>query len=657
MNGQEKITASHLERKAFIYIRQSTLKQVREHRGSTERQYAQKNLVRELGWPESSIEVIDEDLGKSATSTESRGGFQRLVAEVAMGSGGAVVGIEVSRLARSNADWYKLLDLCASTDTLVIDDGKIHDPASYDDRLLLGLKGTMADSEIWMMLSRLQGGRYRKALDGEFRVHAPIGYVYNHEGRMVRDPNEQVSNAVSQFFKRFEELGVADRVVRDYWERKIKFPVINRTSKQLEWVTLNRTRAIYLLHNPVYTGAYSYGRNRKKKPRWAGPGPWPILKKEHTDAYISWEQFMKNKKRLQENRATPVTSGSPRRGSALLQGIVYCGNCGRKMGLSYQGKKTYYHYQCRVAQDSTIRHVCLSITGKPVDEAIANRCIEVLNRENVEEAVAISREVEKRHKEEEKEWQLRIEAAEYQAQRAFRQYDAVEPENRLVARTLEKEWEKKLEELEHIKQKLELWLKRNPCPVSDGERQRLLELVADFRQVWSSPSTTFEDQKALVRTLIKDVTISRKSKEIKIAIRWQSGKLETLRTSNGNAPNSRMLPAVIERIRSLSDNYLDSEIAELLNKEGFLSVRHKKFNAASVRFIRRSHAMTKGHFGEQGFYKVSELASMIGVSGATIIKWCEKGILKAKHQGKHCTYWIEASEEKIRELAEKHRRR
>ncbi len=270
MNGQEKITTSHLERVAVIYVRQSTLAQVRDNRGSTERQYGQRALARELGWTEELIEVIDDDLGKSGTTTESRDGFQRLVADVAMGKCGAVFGIEVSRLSRSNADWYRLLDLCAAQDTLVIDDGRVHDPSAYDDRLLLGLKGTMADSEIHMMLSRMQGGRYRKALRGEYWSHAPVGYVrVAEENRLLKDPDERVRHSVEQFFKRYEELGSADAVVRDFTERGAKFPLRGRsleTSAQIEWVPLQRGRALYMLHNPVYAGAFSYGRRRKKKP-------------------------------------------------------------------------------------------------------------------------------------------------------------------------------------------------------------------------------------------------------------------------------------------------------------------------------------------------------------------------------------------------------
>jgi hypothetical protein len=269
----------------------------------------------------------------------------------------------------------------------------------------------------------------------------------------------------------------------------------------------------------------------------------------------------------------------------------------------------------------------------------------------------ICKEVEQRHQEEEREWQLRIERAQYEAQRAYRQYNAVEPENRLVVRTLERNWESTLEELERLKEEHQLWQKQNRSPVSESERERLLEMMSDFRQVWKSPTTSQEDRKALVRLLIKDVTLSRDAKEIKINIRWQSGKLETLRTGNGNTPNITMLPAVIERIRALSDDHVDAEIAEILNKEGFVSARNKKFTKLSVSAIRHKHEIKKGHVGEAGVYTVRELASRIGVSDGTIVKWCEGGILRGKHQGKHCTYWIRASEEEIQRLVRDRGRR
>jgi excisionase family DNA binding protein len=658
MNGQEKITTSHLERAAVIYVRQSTLAQVRDNRGSTERQYGQRALARELGWTEQLIEVIDDDLGKSGTTSESRGGFQRLVADVAMGKCGAVFGVEVSRLSRSNADWYRLLDLCAAQDTLVIDDGRVHDPSAYDDRLLLGLKGTMADSEIHMMLSRMQGGRYRKALRGEYWSHAPVGYVRAEEDRLLKDPDERVRHAVEQFFKRYEELGSADAVVRDFTERGVKFPLRGRsleTSDHIEWIPLRRGRALYMLHNPVYAGAFSYGRKRKKKPRWAGSGPWPVLLKGRVDPYISWEEFMKNQKRIKENRSSEITSGAPRRGQALLQGIAFCGNCGRRMGVAYQGQGgKYLHYQCRVHHEDSLRHVCLSITGKPVNRAVSQRVVEVLNRENIERALEIAREVEKNHEREEKDWKLRIEGAEYEAQRAFRQYNSVEPENRLVARTVEKAWEEKLKELEQLKEEYVQWATKNPSPLTESEHRKLLHLLEDFQQVWSSPTTGQEERKALVRLLVKGVSLKRDGREIMIGIQWRSGMIETVRVHNDNTPNAMMVPTVLEKIRSLSVDHLDSEIAEVLNGEGYRTARNHQFNAGIVRQLRGRNDIKKSHAGEPEYYTPPQLARLLGVSDATVVKWCKRGKLVAHRQGRQCTYWIKLSRAELSNLRESH---
>jgi hypothetical protein len=410
---------------------------------------------------------------------------------------------------------------------------------------------------------------------------------------------------------------------------------------------------MYMLHNPVYAGAFTYGRQRKTKPRWAGSGPWPVILKGRVDPYIRWEEFMKNQKRIQENLSTPTTRGSPRCGQALLQGIAFCGKCGRRMGVAYEGKDgKYIHYQCRVYHEDSLRHVCISVTGKPVDRAVARRVLEVVNRENIEKALQIAREVEKNHGEEEKEWRLRIEAAEYEAQRAFRQYNAVDPENRLVARTLEKAWEEKLLDVERLKEDFRLWETTHPSPLEKSEHRKLLGILEDFQQVWDSPTTRQEERKALVRLLIKDVTLKRdeSEREIVIGIQWRSGMTETVRVHNDNAPNAMMVPAVLEKIRSLSDDHMDREIADLLNREGYRTARNCQFTDGIVRNLRGRAGIKKSHAGEPGYYTPPALAALLGISDTAVIHWCEQGKLEAHRQGKHCTYWIKLTAEEIQEL-------
>jgi DNA invertase Pin-like site-specific DNA recombinase len=653
MNGQERITARHLDRTAIIYVRQSTLAQVRDHRGSTERQYEQKTLARELGWAEGRIEIIDEDLGKSGTTSASRSGFQDLVSQVAMQKCGAVFGVEVSRLSRSNADWYRLLDLCAANDTLVIDDGRVHDPSAYDDRLLLGLKGTMADSEIHMMLSRLQGGRYRKVLRGEFwSGHAPAGYVFAEGDRLLKDPDEGIRNAIEHFFKRYAAIGSISGVVREFSQRGVKFPVRRwrlQESHHIDWEVLQCGGARYMLRNPVYAGAFSYGRKSKAKPRWAGTGPWPVLLKGMVEPYISWEQFMQNQKRIQESRTSSTTSGAPRRGHALLQGIVFCGKCGRKMGVSYGGDGAkYMYYQCVVNHEDGLHHLCFSVTGRPVDKAVAHRVVEVLNRENIERALEIGREVEKNHGEEEKGWKLRIEAAEYEARRSFRQYNAVEPENRLVARTLERAWNEKLQEFERLKEEYAQWSHSHPAPLKGSEHRRFLDLLQDFEQVWAAPTTTQEERKTLIRLFVKDVILKRDGKEVTIGIHWRSGMTESLRVHT--KVTAVTMPAVIEKIRSLSRNHLDAEIAEKLNSDGYRTRRSNRFTAGIVRRLRRRNGIKKSHTGESDYYTAPALAAILGTSDTTVLRWCVEGKLVAERQGEHCTYWIRISRGEISRL-------
>jgi DNA invertase Pin-like site-specific DNA recombinase len=653
MNGQEKITARHLERTAIIYVRQSTLAQVRDHRGSTERQYEQKTLAAELGWVKERIEVIDEDLGKSGTTSGGRNGFQDLVSQVAMRKCGAVFGVEVSRLSRSNADWYRLLDLCAANDTLVIDDGRVHDPAAYDDRLLLGLKGTMADSEIHMMRSRLEGGRYRKVLRGQFRSgHAAAGYVFAPDHRLIKDPDERVCHAVQHFFKRYEELGSVAAVVREHSQRGLKFPMRCwrlQESHHIDWKPLQYGHACCMLRNPLYAGAFCYGRKSRSRPRWAGNGPWPVLMKGVIEPYITWEQFTQNQRRARENRSVSTTSGVPRRGHALLQGIVFCGKCGRRMGVSYQddgGQRVYYH--CRVEQEDGLARYCFSVTGKPIDKAVAGRLLEVLNRENTERALEIAREVEKNHGEEEKNWKLMIEGAEYEAQRFFRQYNVVEPENRLVARTLERAWNEKLEDLERLKEEYAQWRRQNPSPLTGTEQKRFLDLLEDFEQVWESPTTKQEERKALLRLFVKDVTLKREEKEVTIGIHWRSGMAESLRVSIARRLSAPT--AVIEKIRLLSKNHIDSEIAERLNAEGHRTERSRRFTAGVVRSLRRRHAIKKDHKGEPDYYTPPALADLLGVSDTTVVKWCEERKLTAERQGQSCTYWIKLTPAQITAL-------
>jgi len=376
-----------------------------------------------------------------------------------------------------------------------------------------------------------------------------------------------------------------------------------------------------------------------------------VLLKGRVEPYIGWEEFMKNRKKIKEDRAGGLTAGAPRRGQALLQGIVFCGKCGRRMGVAYEGQGgKYHHYQCRVYHEDSLRHVCLSITGKPVDRAVSQRVLEVLNRENIERAPEIAREVEKHHEREEKEWRLRIEGAEYEAQRAFRQYNAVEPENRLVARTVERAWEEKLRELERLKEDYAQWATKNPSPLTESEHRKLLKLLEDFQEVWNSPTTRQEERKALVRLLVKDVTLKRAGMELVIGIQWRSGMTETVRVHSDNAPNGMMIPAVVEKIRSRSADHLDSEIAEVLNGEGYRTARNQQLTARIVRQLRSRNEIKKGHAGEPEYYTPPQLAAVLGVSDATVIKWCKRGKLVAHRQGSQCTYWIKLAPAELSDL-------
>ncbi len=655
-----KIRPEHLARPALVYIRQSTLLQVHEHRESTERQYALVELAKKLGWDATQVEVIDEDLGQSGASSARRKGFQRLTAEVSLGKVGAVLSLEVSRLARSSSDWHRLLDLCALSDTLIIDDDGVYDANDFNDRLVLGMKGTMSDAERHSMRLRLQGGILHKAKKGELVYPPPTGYVFE-EGALVFDPDEQVQKAIRLLFERFRLEGSVSGAVRYFTRNKLLFPSRHAhrgAPAEIRWHALDVPRAVSILRNPVYAGAYAWGRNRDRRVLVEGtvrrkhetlqePEQWHAFLRDAHPAYISWEQYLENLKRLEDNavRGAHVRGrGAPRGGPALLQGLVLCGKCGRRMHPVYSVADDP-SYQCsrRIYGEGN----CWSTVARRIDDKIVETLLTAFAPPELDLSLAVLKEVERQAEGVNRQWKLRLERVRYEAQRAERQYNAVEPENRVVARTLESRWNQKLEELARVEHEYEQARSTRPLELSDKDKKKILALAGDLPGLWNAPTTTNSDKKRILRLLIQEVVLSPvdvPKRATRIRILWKTGAITELQTPRPTFSESRRTsPQVIAEIRQLArKHYCDSQIAEELNRSGLKSGLRHTFTHRLVAGIRKRQGIragrTAGGFSirvperdEQGLYSIRGLSAHFGVTAPMVHYWVNRGLITPVH--------------------------
>ncbi len=540
METSAKIRAEHLGRRALVYIRQSTLMQVIEHRQSTERQYKLGNLAQQMGWHSTQVEVIDEDLARSGESAASRTGFQRLAAEVSLGKVGAIFSLEVSRLARSSADWHRLLDLCALSDTLIVDDDGAYDPNDFNDRLVLGMKGTMSDAERHVMRLRLQGGKLHKARKGELVFAPATGYLFDERGTLVLDPDEQVRKSIRLLFERFRLGGSTTSVVRHFNDQGLLFParVAHKDGPdELRWQPLTRSRALSILRSPFYAGVYAYGRRKERRRLVDGVvrkgrqtvvprEQWHVLHRDAHPGYISWEEYTENLKRLDENAARTQAlhrKGAPREGEALLQGLVVCGCCGRRMYTMYPSTWAPA-YEC--PRGMTAQRRCWATAARRVDEEIASIFLEAVAPPEIDLSLAVLKEVERQGTEIDQQWKLRLERARYEAGRAERHYKAVEPENRLVARSLETQWNQKLEELAAVEREHEDARRGRKLVLDADDRRAIMALAKDLPKVWSAHTTTAADRKQPLRLVSEDVVLTPvdvPKRLTRITILWKTG--------------------------------------------------------------------------------------------------------------------------------------
>ena len=650
MNERDKITTSHLARQAIVYLRQSSAAQVEHNRKSTDRQYALASKARALGWPGERVVVIDEDLGLSGSGAVARSGFARLTAEVALAHVGLVLGLEVSRLARNNAEWYRLIDLAGLTDTLIGDADGLYHPALFNDRLLLGLKGTMSEAELHVLRARLNGGIRNKAARGELRRGLPVGFVWGEaEGEVRFHPDEAVVTAIRTVFASFSETGSARRVWLWFRSEGLNFPLQMHQGGEIRWVEASYTAIHHVLTNPVYAGAYAYGKTRqetildaaggrKKRLRHLPRSEWQVLIPEHHPGFIDWQSYEANQERIARNtRPGPhKAGGAVREGGALLQGLARCGHCGRRLHTHYRGRNSSPGYHCPGKVLVEGRGVyCLNIGGIQIDEAVTRAFIAALEPAGFAATLAAAERLESDREAALKQWRLGVERAGYEAQRAERRYRAVDPDNRLVARGLEREWEERLRALDAAKAELERRERQQPRVISQAERDRLLALGPDLAVVWHAATTAPHDRKELLRALVEEVIVKveRDKAAAHLTLRWKGGALDEIDLT---LPRSR--PATIRTdedtialVRRLAVHYPDSVIAGILNRQGRTTAYGHRFIAGRVGNLRRHWDIpcfepTAGA-PEGELLTIKKAAVALGVAPSTIHRLLNDGII------------------------------
>jgi DNA invertase Pin-like site-specific DNA recombinase len=641
-----KITPRHLRRHAYLYIRQSTLRQVVENTESTERQYALRQRAVALGWPLEQVVVIDRDLGQSGASAADREGFQQLVRDVGLGRAGLVMGLEVSRLARNSTDWHRLLEICALTETLILDEDGLYDPAHFNDRLLLGLKGTMSEAELHVLRARLRGGILNKARRGELEMPVPVGFVYDAAGRVTLDPDQRVQETIRVFFETFRRTGSATATVKAFRDHQLLFPRharhgIHNTGTR--WVPLQHGRALWVLHNPRFAGAFFFGRSRQRRrdtglvierlPR----DEWTALIPQAHPGYITWEEFEENQRRLRENahaiggdrRRSP-----PREGPALLQGLALCGRCGDRMTVRYHRRHgaLWPTYVCQRRGIARAEPICQSIPGRGLDEAIGRVLVDAVTPLTLEMTLTVQQELQARLEETDRLQRRAVESARYEADLARRRYLQVDPANRLVADELEAQWNHALQQVVDAQTTYDRQRHTDRASVDADARARILALATDFPRLWHDPQTPDRERKRMVRLLLEDVTLVKTVDGLTTHIRFRGGATTTLTLARAlNAWQLRETSTeIVALVDQLLDQHTDVTIATMLNASGYISGTAQPFHSRMVKHIRRSHHLRSRYarLRSQGMLTLDEIADRLHVSAATVKIWARHGLLR-----------------------------
>lgn len=658
--SHQNVTARHLQRRAYLYVRQSTLRQVLENSESTERQYALRQRAIALGWPPERVIVIDSDLGQSGASAVDREGFQELVTEVGMGRAGIVLGLEVSRLARNSADWHRLLEICALTDTLILDEDGIYDPAHFNDRLLLGLKGTMSEAELHVIRARLRGGILNKARRGELRCRLPVGFVYDAAGRVAFDPDAQVQETVRLLFDTFARTGTLYTTIRYFRQGGLLFPsrvAAGAEKGQLAWGPLSLGRVSSTLHNPWYAGAYTYGRGRWRtqpngRPRHERlpPHQWQVLIPNAHPAYISWQEYERNEQRLRESSKAAGferTAGPAREGPALLQGRAVCGLCGSRMHVHDDTRATgvlITHYVCLGRGRLFGDPLCQSMVGNQIDATIGQMLVDAVTPMAIDLALAVQQEITARLDEADRLRHRQVERAQYEAEAARRRSMHVDPANRLVADSLESAWNTKLRAVADAQEDYQRRRAADRILVDDAERQRILALATDFPAVWRDPNTPHRERKRMLALLIEDVTLT-KQREMTAAVRFRGGTTTTFTVPR--PLTAQQLRAthddVRQQIDALLDEYTDAQAARILNERGLRTGAGDAFDTPRIQWVRYSAKIRslKQRLLDAGMITGEHISARLGVSRTTLGKLRTQGRIQARICNDHgqWLYW------------------
>jgi len=644
--AHQKVTATHLQRNAYLYIRQSTIRQVFENTESTQRQYALQQNAIALGWPQERIIVIDSDLGQSGASAIDREGFQRLVAEVGMGRAGIVLGLEVSRLARNSTDWHRLLEICALSDTLILDEDGVYDPAHFNDRLLLGLKGTMSEAELHVLRARLRGGILNKAKRGELFIRPPLGLTYNAEGQCILDPDQQVQDSLRLLFATFRRTGSAMGAVKAFHQQGLKFPRRLRSGPgkgDVVWGPLEHGHVLRILHNPRYAGAFVYGRMRSRKTiegrqiiTRIPQDQWFMFIPAAHDGYISWDEYQQNLKRLRDNAqilGKDRRHSPPREGPALLQGLVLCGRCGKRMTLRYHVRKAGLEpdYVCQREGIAHAEPICQQIPGAGIDRRIGDVLVEALSPLTLDVALMVQQELQSRLEEADRLRQKQVERARYEADLAQRRYMKVDPDHRLVADTLEADWNHKLRALTEAQHEYERRREHDRKVLNEEQRAAILSLATDFPRLWRDPNTPDRERKRMIRLLLEDVTLIRDA-DITVQIRFRGGAARTLRLPLPlNAWQQRTTNSeIVAKVDRLLNDLTYSEIACSLNERGLRSGDGLPFCARSIARIQRCYRLRSRYdrLRAKGLLTLREMAKALGIPTDQVKIWRRHGLLR-----------------------------
>jgi DNA invertase Pin-like site-specific DNA recombinase len=668
-----KICSRHLDRTAVVYVRQSSVRQVVENRESTQLQYRLRDRAAALGWSESRVVVIDDDLGQSGQSIVGRPGFQRLLAEVGLDHVGLVLGIEMSRLARSCRDWHQLLELCALFGTLLGDADGVYDPRDYNDRLLLGLKGTMSEAELHILRGRLEAGQRNKARRGELFTHAPIGYVRSAGVGLALDPDEQARGVVELIFAKFAELGSVSAVLRYLNHNHIHIGVRDHRGAeacQLRWRPPNRATLQGMLHHPAYAGAYAHGR-RATNPRkriagragsgrfWAAPTDWLVLLHDRLPAYISWEQYEANQRHLRDN-STKFGRGAPRDGCSLLGGLVVCGRCGRRMSIEY-AKCSKPRLTCNADRNHLGVSQCQALTAQPVELLVARQVLMALEPASLELSLAAADQVEEGRRRLQDFHEQGLERERYEAERAWRQYTAVEPEHRLVARNLERHWEEALTNQRAAEEALDRFRREQPVRLTGAERALIQELAATIPSLWNAPETRPSHRQLIVRQLIECVEVGVRdgTERVEATIRWAGGyeSRHELRRPVSSYKCLQDGDLVLSRVSDLKrEGLCHAEVARRLKIEGFRGPSGQDFTVPMVSYLYKRVRTANGSKApatdsvpaeqsvDSSLWRCSALSRHVRVPPETLNTWRRRGWVHARRVGKHWVYWANEME-------------